>query len=72
MSSNYQDIYRSIEDTKDANDFFLLSFFSCASLLYLHLSFTSLLLSKVLQNQNAIQTNQQIFYLFLNELDFGY
>jgi hypothetical protein len=39
-----------------------LPFFSCAALLYLHLSFTSLFLLKVLQNQNAIQSNQQISY----------
>jgi hypothetical protein len=37
-------------------------FFSCAALLYLHLPFTSLFLLKVLQNQNAIQSNQQISY----------
>jgi hypothetical protein len=41
---------------------FFASFFSCAALLYLHLPFTSLSLSKVLQNLNAIQTNQQISY----------
>jgi hypothetical protein len=40
---------------------FFLFFF--AALLYLHLSFTSSFLSKVLQNQNAIQSNQQISYL---------
>jgi hypothetical protein len=41
----------------------LLIFFSCAALLYLHLPFTSLFfLLKVLQNQNAIQSNQQISY----------
>jgi hypothetical protein len=37
---------------------FVVAFFSCAALLYLHLPFTSLFLSKVLQNQNAIQSNQ--------------
>jgi hypothetical protein len=42
---------------------FFALFFSWAALLYLHLSFTSLLFwSKVLQNQNTIQTNQQISY----------
>jgi formate hydrogenlyase subunit 3/multisubunit Na+/H+ antiporter MnhD subunit len=37
-------------------------FFSCAALFYLHLPFTSLFLSKVLQNQTTIQSNQQISY----------
>jgi hypothetical protein len=41
--------------------FFLLSFSSCAALLYFHLPFTSLFfLSNMLQNQNTIQANQQI------------
>jgi hypothetical protein len=41
---------------------FFLSFFSCVALLYLYLPFTSLFLSKVLQNLDTIQTNQQISY----------
>jgi hypothetical protein len=36
--------------------------FFCVALLFLHLPFSSLFLSKVLQNQNTIQTNQQISY----------
>jgi hypothetical protein len=42
--------------------FFAFLFFSFAALLYLHFHFTSSFLSKVLQNQNAIQNNQQISY----------
>jgi hypothetical protein len=41
---------------------FFALFFPCAALLYLHLPFTSPFLSKVLQNKNAIQSNQQISY----------
>jgi hypothetical protein len=41
---------------------FFLFLFSCVALLYLHLPFTSVFLSKVLQNQNTIQINQQISY----------
>jgi hypothetical protein len=42
---------------------FFLSFFSCVALLCLHLPFTALFfLQKVLQNHNAIQSNQQISY----------
>jgi hypothetical protein len=36
--------------------------FCCTALLYLHLLFSSLFLSKVPQNHNTIQTNQQISY----------
>jgi hypothetical protein len=49
----------SIEDTKDAINS---DFFSCAALLCLHLPFTSSFFLKVLQNQNEIQSNQQISY----------
>jgi hypothetical protein len=53
-------MYRSIEDTKDASNS---DFFSCVALLCLHLPFTSLFFHrKVLQNHNAIQSNQQISY----------
>jgi hypothetical protein len=40
---------------------FFLSFF-CVTLLYLHMPFSSLFLSKVPQNHNTIQASQQISY----------
>jgi hypothetical protein len=53
--------YRRIDDTKDAStfDFFPL-FFSHAALTFVPVFY--FFLSKVLQNQNAIQSNQQISY----------
>jgi hypothetical protein len=42
---------------------FFFLFFSCMTLLYLHLSFTSLFFyRKCRRNQNSIQTNQQTPY----------
>jgi Na+/phosphate symporter len=60
-SKTYIEVYRT-QRMQALLIFFSFFFVSSVALLYLHLPFTSLFLSKVLQNNNTIQSNEQNSY----------